>query len=178
MKNPKAKGSAFERFVAKTLSLWISNNKHDDLLWRSATSGGRATVAVQKGKRVKTGMGDLVAVERHRQANILINDFVIECKNVKNLRWDALVYGTPESGQTIIPFWRKLLKECSVHNKKPMLIAKQNNAEPVVCIQKKMKSLSPLMVSYRMSDPIFVYDLQDLCTHVSFSSFCKQWLKL
>jgi hypothetical protein len=171
--NPKRKGGAFERVVAKALSLWVSRNQHDDLLWRSATSGGRATVASQKGKRVKTGMGDIVAVERHREANILINDFIIECKNVKNLRWDALLYGTPTSGQTILPFWKKLLEESTRHNKSPMLIAKQNGADPVVCIQRKVKHLSPLLVCYRFENPIFIYDLEDLCTGVTFSAFCR-----
>jgi hypothetical protein len=173
VKNPKNKGGSFERDVARTLSLWVSNNRHDDLIWRTATSGAKATVSVRSGKKVKTHIGDLMAVERHREANVLTSRFIIECKHVRNLRWDALVYGTPESGNTIIPFWRKLLREANTHKRMPMLIAKQNGVNPVMAIQFSIKGLMPLIVCHRFSDPMYVYNLE-VVVGTSFLSFMKQ----
>ena len=57
----KAKGSAFERHVCSTLSLWISKGKHDDWLWRSAMSGGRGTRRVAK-HGAQNVSGDICAV--------------------------------------------------------------------------------------------------------------------
>lgn len=178
--NAKKKGGAFERKVAKALSLWVSNNKNDDLLWRSATSGGKATVARRKdGKKVKTQMGDLIAVDRHREANILISKFFIECKHVKNLRLDALVYGLPASGQTIIPFWHKLIDESKKYGKQPMLIARQNGTLfSIMAIQKRLRQISPLIISTRFEDSVYIYNFEEVIAHVSFLSFNKNWLSL
>lgn len=54
-----AKGGSFERLIATKLSLWWTEGKHDDTIWRSAMSGGRATVRGRKGKRTAGHSGDL-----------------------------------------------------------------------------------------------------------------------
>ena len=61
MVNGSAKGSAFERSVCKTLSLWFSKGKRDDLFWRTSGSGARATVRGKKGKSTISGHGDIEA---------------------------------------------------------------------------------------------------------------------
>ena len=43
----KEKGSSFERLVCKRMSMWLSKGERDDLFWRSAMSGGRATVQLR-----------------------------------------------------------------------------------------------------------------------------------
>jgi hypothetical protein len=58
-----AKGSSFEREVAKQLSLWWSGGERDDLIWRTAMSGGRATVRHRQGKRTAGQAGDLTATD-------------------------------------------------------------------------------------------------------------------
>jgi len=58
-KNSKAKGGAFERDVAKRLSLWYSNGKRDDVFYRTASSGGRATMRFKKGQHTANAAGDL-----------------------------------------------------------------------------------------------------------------------
>lgn len=57
------KGSQYERDVCRTLSLWWSKGKDDDLFWRSSMSGGRATVRSKKGKRTAGHYGDIVATD-------------------------------------------------------------------------------------------------------------------
>jgi len=38
-----AKGSSFEREICTILSKWWTNNERDDVFWRTAGSGARAT---------------------------------------------------------------------------------------------------------------------------------------
>lgn len=53
------KGSSFEREVSKQLSLWFSHGESDSWIWRTAMSGGRATVRAKKGQTTSGGAGDL-----------------------------------------------------------------------------------------------------------------------
>lgn len=57
------KGSSFERKICKRLSLWWTNGERDDVFWRSAQSGGRATFRAQKGKTTFGSYGDIAAVD-------------------------------------------------------------------------------------------------------------------
>jgi len=59
MKNPKSKGSRFERDVAKQLSLWWSGGQRDDIFYRSSSSGARATCRAVKNKNTANSAGDL-----------------------------------------------------------------------------------------------------------------------
>jgi hypothetical protein len=45
-----AKGSSFEREIAKLLSLWWSEGMRDDVFYRSHASGGRFTMRRKSGK--------------------------------------------------------------------------------------------------------------------------------
>jgi len=62
-KNSKAKGGAFERNVAKRLSLWYTHNERDDVFFRSASSGGRATQRFKKGQQTANSAGDLSYID-------------------------------------------------------------------------------------------------------------------
>lgn len=63
----KGKGSAFERYVCRELSLWYTNGKRDDLFWRSAMSGGMATVRGRKGANTEGQHGDIAATTKAGQ---------------------------------------------------------------------------------------------------------------
>jgi hypothetical protein len=54
-----AKGPSYERILCRELSLWLSGGRHDDWLWRSSQSGGRATQRAKSGKRTAGHCGDL-----------------------------------------------------------------------------------------------------------------------
>ena len=60
-KKGKGKGPRFERELAKTMSLWMSDGKRDDLVWRTSGSGGRATMRRKTGKKTANACGDLKA---------------------------------------------------------------------------------------------------------------------
>lgn len=53
------KGSSFEREICKQLSLWWTDGTRDDVFWRTAGSGGRATNRAKIGKETAGAYGDL-----------------------------------------------------------------------------------------------------------------------
>lgn len=62
------KGSAFERAVCKDLSLWWTGGSSDDVFWRTAGSGGRATTRAKKGSATAGAYGDIGAVDPSGEA--------------------------------------------------------------------------------------------------------------
>jgi len=77
-----SKGGAFERAVAKQLSLWWSNGIAEDWLWRTSASGGRATNRAKKGKTTANSEGDICA--QNGEAQKLLNLITFELKRGYN----------------------------------------------------------------------------------------------
>jgi len=117
----KQKGAAFERRICQQLSLWVSDGTAKDLFWRSAMSGGRATVARKRGHKLARQAGDVTAVafEGHQ----LTDSFYIELKHVADL---ALSRFLLEGTGTLAKFWETTCTEANAYSKHPLLIAKQN----------------------------------------------------
>lgn len=76
--NP-GKGSNYERDIAKKLSLWASHDKHDDWVWRTSGSGGRAKARSKQGKSTANSCGDLKP--EHMGAFFLFKKCTWELKN-------------------------------------------------------------------------------------------------
>lgn len=55
------KGPKFERTICKMLSLWWSEGERDDIFWRTAGSGGRATVRRKQGKETANSAADMMS---------------------------------------------------------------------------------------------------------------------
>lgn len=122
----KQKGSNFEREICKKLSLWVSEGKRDDLYWRSAMSGGRATVRSKVGKTTINQLGDITAVDP--LGFPLTDKFVLECKSYKSLSWESFVYGKGFIWET----WEIVKKISYANSRRPFLILKQNKKDVVV----------------------------------------------
>ena len=73
-----AKGSAFEREIAKLLSLWWSDCERDDIFWRTQTSGARATSRKRRGQDTFGQYGDIQACDPVGQP--LLDCCIIEIK--------------------------------------------------------------------------------------------------
>lgn len=56
-----AKGSAFERWLCRRLSVWWTHGERDDVFWRTPGSGGRATNRARLGKSTKNHSSDVLA---------------------------------------------------------------------------------------------------------------------
>lgn len=128
LKNPKAKGSSFERDTARELSLWLSKGERPDLLRRTVLSGGQFTNFAKRAKYGKSlgEAGDLGP--NHPDAQVLTDKVVIECKHWKvvdfyqvlwrkGLLYDALMKVKGEGG-SIGKSW--------------VLIARQNNRPTLI----------------------------------------------
>lgn len=127
MVNGKSKGSAFERHICKQLSLWVSGGKHSDFYWRSAMSGGRATVSAKSGVMLRRQAGDITATAP--EAHALTDHSFIECKHVRDLQIDSfLIKGTG----VLANFWRTATQEAEKHEREPLIIARQNRFPDIV----------------------------------------------
>lgn len=128
----KAKGAAFERVVCAQFSLWLTNGKRKDLFWRSAMSGGRATVHVRKGQSIRQS-GDITAVAP--EGHVLTDVFFIECKHVRDLHIDRFFL---EGEGQLAKFWRHARREARQHGKLPMIVAKQNGYPVIFVVPKDL----------------------------------------
>ena len=73
--------------MACRLSLWLSGGVADDLLWRSAMSGGRATLQFKRdNKSNRRQSGDLSAIGQG--AYEFCEQTYIECKHYRDLQID------------------------------------------------------------------------------------------
>lgn len=119
----KSKGGAFERQICVKLSKWVSEGEKDDLFWRSAMSGGRATVGAKKGISRSSQSGDISSIAP--EGHVLTNNFSIECKTYADLMLDGLLL---DKKGGIVSFWNQTKRDAINSEKKPMLIAKQNRS--------------------------------------------------
>lgn len=124
----KGKGAGFERQVCKHLSLWITQGKSSDEFWRSAMSGGRATLLARAGKKAANAAGDITATGK--AGHLLTDHFYLECKNYANLH--ILNFVLSMGSGNLEKFWHETNVQSRVHDKAPMLIAKQNMLPTIV----------------------------------------------
>ncbi len=125
----KQKGAAFEREVCVALSRWITHNVQDDVFWRSAMSGGRATVAFKRGgRRLASQVGDISCIDP--VGSFFINAFAPECKFYSDLNYTGLLTGKGK----LLDFWAEIKKQAGRYNKHPFLVARQNRMAANVCL--------------------------------------------
>jgi hypothetical protein len=163
----KSKGGQFERDICRALSLWVTRGKRDDIYWRSAMSGGRATVGLRSGKKRKAQAGDISYVDK--KGKPLLDVFVIDCKfrQPKHVRFDVLLTKAAYAG-TVLEYWDKIRGEARKFNKRPMLIIKQNNAPTFVfvylddSIGGQRTKLFNRAIAYLPRRNVIIYELEDL----------------
>lgn len=90
-----AKGGQFERDICRTLSVWWSGGRHDDLLWRTSNSGGRATVRGRQGKRTTGHCGDICST--HKSSLPLVKAITFELKRGYSKASVAQLLDRPET---------------------------------------------------------------------------------
>lgn len=134
-----AKGAGFERSVCKSLSLWVSGGVHEDFFWRSAMSGGRATIGRKSGKHLSMHAGDISATAPG--AHALADRFYIECKCVKSLDLGSWIFRGTGKG---LKFWLGACNEAEHYGKRPMLIAKENITRTLMVLKSDALELTQL----------------------------------
>lgn len=125
----KGKGAGFERSICRKLSLWVSEGARDDVFWRSAMSGGRATIGLQHGSKRGAQAGDLSAI--HPLGYPLVKYFFVECKFYTALNAQQVIFG---KAGLLGRIWRKTQKQAKDHGKRPLAILKQSYQVEIVCV--------------------------------------------
>ena len=134
------KGSQFEREVAKELSLWWSEGKRDDLFWRTAGSGARATIRMKKGLRTVGSYGDIASTSSKGSA--LIRKVVFSLKkgysrgNISR-RIDILdiVDKAKKRKSLIVKFWEEVYHLADRLNKHPILIFRRDRSKGCIAFE-------------------------------------------
>jgi hypothetical protein len=154
--NGKSKGSQFERDISKTLSLWISNGSNANLLWRSQSSGGRATISAAKGVHLENQDGDISST--HEDSAEFSRHFVIECKFYKSLGLEQLVFRGTGPLQV---FWFQVLRDSERTGKIPLLIAKQNNRPIILLTTARLGKVAPSRSVYFSHSRVYLFDFTE-----------------
>lgn len=133
--NPSRKGFSYEREIAKKLSLWITKEKSNDVLWRTEGSGGRFTN--QKGKILTNSVGDIgVKDPSCEQAVSFINNVVIECKKGYSKDIDFLDLLDRKKGVPLLKKWLDKLHNEAIltYRNWCWIIFRRNNKHDVLLI--------------------------------------------
>lgn len=150
----KAKGAQFEREVCVALSEWVTHGQREDCFWRSAMSGGRATI--KKGSVRQAG--DVCAVSWEGRA--FCEYFYTECKRVHDLSIPGFILnGTGP----LANFWKIARKEARDHKLSPLLIACENRMSPIV-LSKHLWPIRRIAAWHSPGKPPvwYLYQLADL----------------
>ena len=134
----KAKGAEFERHVCKTLSLAITKGDSDALFWRSAMSGGRATIQAKDDIKNKAQAGDISPIAK--EGIVFADKFMIECKFYKDFNLHQIFLGNRKN--KVLQFWNRLVYDADSVEKWPILIAKQNFLDTFVFVY----DVAPMLV--------------------------------
>lgn len=129
-----SKGSSFEREISKQLSLWWTKGASDSVFWRSAMSGGRATVRAKVGKNTNYMAGDICAIDPIGAP--LIESTVIELKRGYS-KWCVLdlIDGKDPKKATLGQFLTQVEEECKQAKVKNfLLICKRDGRCPIVVL--------------------------------------------
>ena len=100
-------------------------------MWRSASSGGRATRQAARGDSVVSHVGDLIPVMA--PANAFFDVFAVECKRVRTLQWRQLF--DSHKGCNIRDFWKQARDQGTPANKLPFLMMREDNGVDLVAIR-------------------------------------------
>lgn len=130
------KGGQFERKICGILSLWVSHNKRDDVFWRSAMSGGRATLRSyrKRAPQLIAQAGDISALGQEGEP--FLARFFAECKFYADLGIFHMITGRTTKNGPLDKFWRPYLKRARELNRAPFVVAKQNRIPELVFTDK------------------------------------------
>lgn len=129
-----AKGAEFERQVCKELSVWWTEGKRDDIFWRTAMSGGRATVRAKQGKKTNYQYGDVTFTDPVGKP--LIEYFLFELKRGYTNTISVLDFLDKTGKDTVLlEWWKKAEGEKELAERsETMIIFKRNRRRTCVML--------------------------------------------
>lgn len=145
-----AKGASWEREFSKLLSLWWSDGTNDDWFWRSAMSGGRATVRARKGQKTANAAGDICAQtpEAQKLANVIT--WELKCGYPLVTVSDLL---DKKSGKGFLEFVQQAEESASLAGTAYWgLVIKRDRREPLVFVNYWYAHHSDSRIQVRLDD--------------------------
>lgn len=163
-KNVKKKGNNFELDISKKLSLWWTDNERSDVFYKTTNSGGIYTI--NEKTMYKNDAGDIKSIDVDSKA--FTDYFIIECKSYEDINLWSIV---TESNDLIGEWWDKLLIDCNLQEKTPLLIIKQDY-KPILLITTERFSnklnmvygneIKPKLIFYKNDKEIHGFKLNDI----------------
>ena len=182
------KGSNFEREICKQLSLWWSDDKDEDIFWRTAGSGARATTRAKKGKKTYGNDGDIQAVNPIGEPLMKVCNIELKRGYSKHTITDLIDKPKKAKKQMYEKFIEQTIEENTNSGAKYwMLITKRDRREALVLIPhwfyKKLKSICVTLnlqsfVKISMNYSIYVLRLYDFLMAVTPKNIKKIYRKL
>jgi len=126
----KAKGSAFERDVAKALSLWLTRGTDSTQLILSVLSGGWS-----HGHKAPSGfrqVGDLAPNGPFGEA--FRREYAVECKHRRSIDLYG-VWTRSAASDDLKGWWKKICEDSEAAGVMPMLIWRQNGRPIMVAME-------------------------------------------
>lgn len=168
-----AKGGAYERDICKALSKAMTQGEREDLFWRTAMSGGRATMMNRRGNQNLSQTGDITAIDPTGQW--LMDAFIVECKFHADIQLQHFLL----NGKGKIADWlATAIGQALPFGKEALLVVKENRIPTLVVTTAKQIShggwFAPLRPRMTLDDGIkvlsfnsFVDDLKWVCDKVA-----------
>jgi len=157
----KRKGSNYERDICKQLSKWYSENENDDIFWRTAGSGARATQRMKRSCLTTNSAGDVCALDKSGYP--LTSNYLIEIKRgygnkviTRRSKKTGKETNSVQTGISLMDIVDKFVYQKQRKSKPPILIqwlekayaeAKQNKIKEVILIFKRDKKQSCIVLS-------------------------------
>jgi len=116
------KGEDFERSVPKIISLWWTDDKQDDVFYRTHGSGSRATTRQKKGVATANAAGDLMAVDE--VGHPFTDCFLVELKRgyTDKISVLDLIDNKRKKQFALVDWYAKARKEANFHKRSFVLI--------------------------------------------------------
>jgi len=143
------KGSAYEREICKQLSRWWTDDKREDVFWRTAGSGARAKVRDKTGKSTFGQYGDIQAIDPIGQP--LLDLCTIEIKRGYSGHTFADLIESSENPKAKAPMYFQFMLQAKEAAKAArtyrwMIIVKRNRRTPIVILSHNLyKILKPIV---------------------------------
>lgn len=146
-----SKGAAFERDICKMLSKWWTYGTRDDVFWRTAGSGGRATNRTKQGKQTAGNYGDISCTDAVGWPLLQLCCFELKRGYGSWCLLDVIDGQTKRRSCKAIQFWQQTKKNAEDSGALyPVLIFKRDQRK--VCIMFP-KMLAQALVTFAGSYP-------------------------
>jgi hypothetical protein len=161
-RSPK-KGGAFERLICKQLSLWWTAGERDDIFWRTAGSGARATTRSKRGRGTKNQYGDVQATDPIGQPLIDLCTIEIKKGYSRNSYFDLIDKLPNETKQPYKKFIQQAINQhYEAGTEWWLLITKRDYKETLIAMPLGLKFILSKVLNECVPSMEFVFNLSPI----------------